>query len=210
MARIVVRALADLGEGLAFAPERHVAARIGGERGVPLTSLVTERLERVAVRALAHAVVLDTTHARDGVLDVRAASAAKSAESTKKRVREGDLLVSRLRPYLRQIGYAHPATMRACGGWMLACSTEFHVLHAMDGGDLAFLLPFLLGGKAQAALAAGQEGGHHPRVPRETLLALRVPREMVDGRAAISRLVRTSLAALHAAQARYAEVLARV
>jgi hypothetical protein len=208
MARIVVRTLADLGDDVAFAPERHVAARLGGKAGgVPLASLVTERVERVAVRDLARAVVLDTTHAKDGVLDVRAAGAAKPAGSAKRRVRDGDLLVSRLRPYLRQIGLAHPSAVREAGMELLACSTEFHVLASRDGGDLAFLVPWLLGDEAQAALAAGQEGGHHPRVPKETLLALRVPRALVEAREAISRDVRASLAALYAAQGRYAAVL---
>jgi hypothetical protein len=199
MARVVVRALADTGDDVALAPERHVAARLSGS-GVRLDELVVERLERVAPRALGGAIVLDTTHAKDGVLDLAAAREAKPAASAKKRVREGDLLVSRLRPYLRQIGlltFSIP----------VVCSTEFHVLAGKGEGSLAFLLPFLLSPEAQAVLAAGQEGGHHPRVARETLLGLRVPRALVARRAAVSAEVEAALAQVHAARARYLETL---
>jgi hypothetical protein len=202
--RAVVRTLADLGDELALAPERHVAARLGAKAGVPLGSIVAERAERVASRDLSHAVVLDTTHAKEGVIDVAAARKASQALSTKKRVREGDLLVSRLRPYLRQIALAHPA---AVGREIVACSTEFYVFTANDGGDLAFLLPFLLGGAAQAALAVGQEGGHHPRVPLATLLGLRIPLAVVKARAPLSRAVRDALATVYDAHAGWAAVL---
>jgi hypothetical protein len=204
MARVVVRTFADAGASLVFAPERHVAARLLRPAGVPLRELVVERLERVAAGALAGAVVVDTTHARDGLLDLAAARGAPRATSDKKRVRAGDLLVSRLRPYLRQIALAHTAVM--CDE-VVACSTEFHVLAATDRRSLAFLLPFLLGRDAQAALAAGQEGGHHPRVPRETLLGLRVPRALLARHVEVSARVEAVMAELHSARARYLETL---
>jgi hypothetical protein len=200
MARVVVRSLEDAGDDVALAPERHVAARFLRASGVALGELVTERLERVAPSKLAAAVVLDTTHVKDGLLDLAAASSAPRPTSSKKRVRPGDLLVSRLRPYLRQIGLAHPA---ALAGRDLACSTEFYVLAAKDGGSMAFLLSFLLGPGAQKALALGQEGGHHPRVPRETLLGLRVPRAVIAHRATASAGIEGALAELYAARSRY-------
>ncbi len=207
MAKAIVRALEDLGPELTLAPERHLAARLGGRGGVALGELVRERNERVVGKDLAAAIVLDTTHAKDGVLDVHAARASAAATSPKKRVREGDLLVSRLRPYLRQIALMHPAASRAAEGAILACSTEFYVLQPPGSGDLAYLVPFLLGAAPQAALAAGQEGGHHPRVPKDTLLGLRIPREIVRSRAARSRAVRAALAALYAAASRYRDLL---
>jgi len=203
-ASFVTRPLLALGADLALAPERHVASRLRGEHGVELGSLVVERNERALPRDFRSAVVLDTTHAKNGVIDMRAARASGAASSAKKRALEGDLLISRLRPYLRQIALVHPASAAET----LVCSTEFHVLAGRGGGDLAFLLPFLLGAQAQAALAAGQEGGHHPRVPRETLLGLRVPRKVVGARSLVSRRVRAALDALYAAEGRYVEALA--
>ncbi len=204
-----VRTLADLGDALVLAPERHLAVA-GARSGVPLGDLVVERNERRAARDLASAkrdrtIVLDTTHAKDGVLDVRGAlrdGAAANARSTKKIARPGDLVVSRLRPYLRQIALVHP---RAIGSRTLALSTEFYVLAPRAKGDLAFLLPFLLGADAQAALAGAQEGGHHPRVPRASLFALRVPHASVRDRAKTSRAVERALDAYYRAASRLAD-----
>ena len=197
-APFVVRTIADLGDNLTLAPERHRATRLNGERGIPLSSLVEERADRVVGDALKSAVVFDTTHAREGVLDVRAALRAEAPPSSaKKLVRPGDLLVSRLRPYLRQVAYVHPALAEECDGRRMACSTEFYVLSpAASGESLAFLLPWLLGAEAQAILDAAQEGGHHPRVPRETVLALRVPTARVRGRAGLSSRVERGIADL--------------
>ena len=209
MATVLVRALGDLGEALTLAPERHIAAGMHDAGGVLLSTLVVERIERVRPDELARAVVLDTTHAKDGVLDVRAAERATNpATSAKKRVMPGDLLVSRLRPYLRQIALAHAGAMAACGDKMLACSTEFYVLAPVEPGvSLAYLLPVLLADPAQAVLAAGQEGGHHPRVPRETVLSLRVLKATVRGRRAANAHVEAALTALYAASAAYAQML---
>lgn len=216
-ARVVVRTLADLGDAITLAPERHHAMEIDAReaaRGVPLGAIVTERAERVLPEALDGAIVFDTTHAKDGVLDVAAAkraSAKGTAESAKKRVREGDLLVSRLRPYLRQIALAHPAAMAACEERVVACSPEFYVLSPREGDDasLAFLVPWLLGDRAQATLAAAQEGGHHPRVPRESLLAMRIPKALAARRAAASRDVSKALETLYFAGDAYARLLTR-
>lgn len=204
-----VRTLDDLGIDLVLAPERHLASLAStlGD-GVPLGELVVERTERASPSDLDGAIVLDTTHARDGVLDVGGAvrDRAGDAKSTKKLARAGDLVVSRLRPYLRQIAYVHP---RALGdAETLALSSEFYVLTSKKAGaDLAFLLPFLLGEPAQRALAAAQEGGHHPRVPRASLFALPIPHGVVRARNETSRKVKDALAAYYAANARLAELI---
>jgi hypothetical protein len=218
---VVVRTLAELGEALTFAPERHCGTGVVGGAGddaarEALSALVVERAERVVGEALNDAVVFDTTHARDGLLDARAALRASTPPaSAKKRVRVGDLLVSRLRPYLRQIALVHPALRAECGGRPMACSTEFYVLSPRERDDapastrrgarsareesLAFLLPWLLGSDAQAALAAAQEGGHHPRVPREVLLAMGIERSRVAARGETSARVERALGLAYAA-----------
>jgi hypothetical protein len=206
--KMAVRALADLGEDVVLAPERHVASeRIGG--GTPLGDLVVERAERALPSDLRGAVVVDTTHARDGVLDVAAAlRAAPEARSAKKLARAGDLVVSRLRPYLRQIAVVRPAVVALAARRPLAVSTEFYVLRSPEPGeDLAWLLPFLLGDHAQSILAAAQEGGHHPRVPRASLLALRVPKNLVRRRIEIAQRVGAALDRVYAAAASYRAVL---
>jgi len=193
-AKQVVRRLADLGDDLALAPERHL---IDAGDGIPLRDLVVERTERYD--ALDPLVVLDTTHAKDGVIDVPSARRADAPKSGKKIARRGDVIVSRLRPYLRQIALVPED---------VAVSTEFYVLSPKSAGDdLAYLVPFLLSPRVQATLAAAQEGGHHPRVPRASLFALRVPHAVVDARATKSRVFRRALTALYAADVEYRKTL---
>lgn len=195
-----VRTLRELGEDVVLAPERYLADAGAGE-GVPLGELVLVRAEH------AEGLVLDTTHARDGVLDIASALRSPStAKSTKKAAAAGDVIVSRLRPYLRQIAYIHPAALSAAGR-ALAVSSEFYVLSPRDGASIAFLVPFLLSDRVQAILAAAQEGGHHPRVPRASLLALRVPPALLRRRAETSRDVLRALSAVYRANALWHELL---
>jgi hypothetical protein len=207
--KAAVRSLAELGAELVLAPERHLASALAGE-GVPLGELVVERSERAVPSDLARPLVLDTTHAKDGVLDVRGALRdGASGKSAKKVARPGDLVVSRLRPYLRQIALVHPRALAALETRAVALSTEFYVLAPRrEGEDLGFLLPFLLGDRAQRALAAAQEGGHHPRVPRSSLFAIRVPRSLVRARRAGSARVSAALDAYYLASSRLAAELA--
>ena len=102
-------------------------------------------------------------------------------------MRPGELLVSRLRPYLRQIGLCDAELAGA--GLQVGCSTEFFVLRGRGGSELAFLVPYLLSAGPQRALAASVEGGHHPRFGKQALLELPVPRALVEAREAISRQV---------------------
>lgn len=198
-----VRSLVELGEDVVLAPERHLALE-GAADGTRLGDIVDERRERIVDAS--GAIILDTTHARDGLLDVPGALRdAPPAKSAKKRARAGDLLVSRLRPYLRQIAYVHPAAVQ--DERMLAVSTEFYVLTPREG-DIAWLLPFLLSAPAQQALAAAQEGGHHPRVHRASLLALPVPHEVVRAKNKTSRSVLAALEAFYRASASYRALLA--
>jgi hypothetical protein len=202
-----VKTVAELGDDLVLAPERHVALALAGD-GVPLGELVVERRERATREELARAIVLDTTHAKDGVLDLRGALRGGAGDKSAKKVaRTGDVIVSRLRPYLRQIAFVHPKALALAPGRprALAVSPEFYVLTAES--DLAFLLPFLLGADTQRTLAAAQEGGHHPRVPVASLFALRVPHALLRARARTSSDVDARLAELYAAQQRVAEVL---
>jgi type I restriction enzyme M protein len=198
-AKVIVRTLADLGDDLVLAPERHLVATSGAEDGVPLGDLVAERQERG--NGDGTIIVIDTTHAKDGVLDLASAARITDApKSNKKRALAGDLIVSRLRPYLRQIALVSAPE--------LAVSTEFYVLSPKtQGDDLAWLLPFLLSSRTQEHLAAAQEGGHHPRVPRSSLFALRVPTPLVDARKKSSRAIRAALEDLERAQHAYRALL---
>ena len=208
--RATVRALSTLSPGLVLAPERYLAAEAGAAGGTELGSFVVERGERAPVEALDGAIVLDTTHAKDGLVDVGAAlrTAGSRPKSAKKLARAGDLLVSRLRPYLRQIALVPPELVAVLGGRAIACSPEFYVLRAAaPGASLAWLVPLLLADDAQAALAGAQEGGHHPRVPRDSLLGLRVATLTPRARTALDAEVLDASRAVYAAASRWARAL---
>ena len=201
-ARVVIRPLADLGDDLVLAPERHLVST-SSAAGIPLGDLDHERNEPIHPKRLDPTTnVIDTTHAKDGVLDVATAQRiTESPKSHKKRALGGDLIVSRLRPYLRQIALV------TCPE--VAVSTEFYVLRPKKKDeDLAWLLPFLLSASTQSLLAAAQEGGHHPRVPRTSLFALRVPKSFAGGRKKTAGAVRRALETLERAERDYRSVIA--
>jgi len=177
----VLRRVADLGDGLPLAPERFdprrrvevVARRCLSE----IVDVVAENVSARSCNSPGAILILDTTHAYQGFVVFRNDPVpAASMGSTKRRVQAGDVIISRLRPYLRQVALVDEALFRLCpGGNAVVASTEFFVLRGRAGFDAAGLVPFLLSERVQAALAAGQEGGHHPRFCKELLLSLPVP-----------------------------------
>jgi hypothetical protein len=183
---LFVRRVADLGPGLPLAPERfdprrRLAAR-GGARLGDVAELAGELCAPAALPPELRALVLDTTHAREGFVFAWHAPVAPAAiGSAKRRLAPGDVIVSRLRPYLRQIAYVDPALFaRVPGGNAVLASPELFALRGRGGFDAAALVPYLLSAPVQAALAAAQEGGHHPRVSREALEALSIPASLVE------------------------------
>jgi len=89
--------------------------------------------------------------------------------STKKVCRGGDIVVSRLRSYLRQVAFVPPEIGKAY------LSTEFIVLRGQPGTDVTFLLPFILSDPVQTILAWSQDGNEHPRFNENVLLGFLVP-----------------------------------
>lgn len=205
MGRYYLRAVGSLGEGLVLAPERFDPRRhvqgAGKRRVGDLVELVTHSVSPAGMRALGELLVLDTTHAQEGfVRPPRALTRGDAVRSAKRRLLPGDVLVSRLRPYLRQIALADEALFALePGGNAVCASTEFFVLRGREGFDAAALVPFLLSEPAQRALAAGQEGGHHPRFSRELLASLRVPEGALSEAPALAARVRALVTELRRA-----------
>jgi hypothetical protein len=141
------------------------------------------------------ALVLDTTHATEGFIRVTKGKAAdQSIKSAKKRVRPGDVIISRLRPYLRQVAYLTPRLFHSGDKErVVLCSTEFFVLRGHAHESIAFLAPLLLSRSHQEILSVSQEGGHHPRFTADTLLGLAVDPELAARKDSVSTIV-TSLA----------------
>ncbi len=196
MAICTIRTVGQLEAGFVLAPERYDPRRsltAGASAGKRVSDLAT--LSRTVLSAQSASptdayVILDTSDAREGVLNWRKpAIAAQEIGSTKKPLQPGDVIISRLRPYLRQVAFCDLPS----GGTRFACSTEFFVLRSKDGASIAFLVPFLLSRQVQSVLAASQEGGHHPRFNEETLLNLPVEARLLRRRKDVSLRIEKSV-----------------
>lgn len=197
MAHITIRQRSKLATSYVLAPERYDPRReldAGAAKSVILRDLVTAVRDVVQPSGdLGRCLVLDTSDAREGIVTARKKPIHGSEiGSAKKVVEPNDVIISRLRPYLRQVAFVDediPNSEEAT----LACSTEFFVLRSPDRQSIAFLVPFLLSPPVQEVLAAAQEGGHHPRVNESTLLSLPVPIPFLDQREMISKTIEKSV-----------------
>lgn len=182
----------DLESGLVLIPERYSPRKIiDSHDSVQLSNLVvlvSESFNPKQNPKHNHVVVLDTNSANNGVILNERVLAAAEIGSSKKVVQVGDVIVSRLRPYLRQVALIDSSF--ASMEHQVVCSTEFYVLRSLEPNlSIAFLVPWLLSGPIQDVLAHSQEGGHHPRFNREALLGLPVPRALIDSSDEINALV---------------------
>jgi len=192
---VVLRRTGDLGDDLVLAPERyHPGRAVAIPSSIRLADLVDVLTRNSAISTSDErpVLVLDTSHAYEGFVICRHRPVtASEIGSSKRLVRSGDVIVSRLRPYLRQVAYVDLALFRQSPkGNHVVVSTEFFVLRGRGGFPAAALVPFLLSEPIQAALAAGQEGGHYPRFSRDLLASLRVPDRLVAQANATARRIR--------------------
>jgi hypothetical protein len=127
------------------------------------------------------------------VLTSKKAIPSSALKSAKKILEPGDVIISRLRPYLRQVALVDPlVTSERTAG--IACSTEFYVLRSRTESEtIAYLVPFLLTTAVQAQLSASQEGGHHPRFAQRALEGLVVSDDMLRLRTELSANVESAI-----------------
>lgn len=212
MARVADTLISELDPGWVLSPERYDPLRRGPAEGVPLAQVakrVGSLMRPDQADPEGRFLILDTSHAREGwVLHPPEPGGAERIGSAKRQLQVGDLIVSRLRTYLRQVAWIDPGL--GAPGLTLLSSTEFVVLRPTDGQSLAFLVPYLLSEPVQAALAAAQEGGHHPRVPLKLFDGLRVPAGWLEQRQARSEEVEAAISAARGAGDRLAGLVAAV
>ena len=206
MALISIKRRGDLGEDLALAPERYDPRRELQPRARRTTLLrqVAALVRRTVQPSddLGRCLVLDTSDAREGVISFRKGAVDGAAiGSAKKVVEPHQVIISRLRPYVRQVALVDPWMDRPAGTRLL-CSTEFFVLGRVDDRSIAFLVPFLLTEQVQKVLAASQEGGHHPRFDAAVLLDLPIPEALLRRRDEDSASVEECVRLFRQSQAR--------
>ncbi len=201
MALTSVKSVRDLEAVYVLAPERYDPRReslaSADIQSVPLRTLVTSNRKMVAAGddSARRCLVFDTSDAREGIVIGRGKKqTVGELGSAKKSIEPRDVIISRLRPYLRQVALVDKEMPNAIGDTLVLCSTEFFVLRPADELSIAFLVPFLLSAPVQKVLAASQEGGHHPRFNESTLLDLPVPAKLVKDREAVSDAVQRGIA----------------
>lgn len=197
MALISIRSRAMLASPLVLAPERYDPRRkieVKRTEIIELGEIVI--IARKMIKPCAETsecLVLDTSDVREGIVIGRKQPIiGTEIGSAKKEIIAGDVIISRLRPYLRQVAFIDKEILNSQKA-RITCSTEFFVLRSVDNLSIAFLVPFLLSSQIQEVLKASQEGGHHPRFIESTLLTLPIPKKLISQREIISKVVQDSI-----------------
>lgn len=134
----------------------------------------------------------DLTDALDPFLDpTKPPVTPEEIASTKKQIVAGDLVVSRLRSYLREIAVVLPGDSVPS-----VASTEFIVLRSKKGSALSVeaLLIYLRSRLPQIVFKWSQDGSNHPRFDERELLSLPLPRVLISGQEIYLAAVREMVA----------------
>jgi hypothetical protein len=166
--------------------------------------LLTDRADSIRDQWLPQAVDpgtlvrnYDVTDALVPILDAeKEFSAAEDIGSMKKVLRDGDVAMSRLRAYLKEI-----AVVRTADDIPSVGSSEFIVLRPKSDISPETLMVFLRSIPVQTILKWCQDGSQHPRFSESDLLAIPVPDAVVHASAKITSLVLKGFAARHQAAA---------
>lgn len=181
--RWIARPFLETGADFSLSPEYWIASETASQLvDGTLLSEIVQSVSKTQVPPENARYVLDTGNAREGLLDFTILGNPISGRtSAKKIVRDGDVIVSRLRPYLRQVTYIPEGTCRILGVDQLYCSTEFFVLRPLEEGtNIAGLVAWLLSEPIQNMVGAAATGGHHPRISIELLLGSPVEEQYLE------------------------------
>jgi hypothetical protein len=132
------------------------------------------------------------TEALDPVLDdTKEPTSVDQLGSAKKQLTAGDIVISRLRSYLKEI-----ALVRTTDSLRTVGSSEFIVLRPKAKAiSAATLLIYLRSLPVQTVLKWSQDGSNHPRFNEADLLALPVPEKVERAAPTIDGLVEQAISA---------------
>ena len=188
MAICILKSNKQLGVNFILTPERYNPRRrmsIDNEDTI-LMSEIVEIVNDIITKKQAQGksiIQINTSDAMGGYLNINS-EVNDSINSNKKILRKGDVIISRLRPYLRQVAYVDEDRKE-----ILGASTEFFVIRARNNESIAYLVPFLLSQPAQLVFENSVEGSQHPRFKEEDVLNLKIQKNIYDERANISKRV---------------------
>lgn len=166
------------------------AADIIGE-GIPLAELVLLHKKGTSTFDQS-SLVLDTGHTDRGFITLpdRARQDSQPRTSHKKIVPEGAVVISRLRPYLKQVAFVPYGICSALKVNGILCSTEYYVLESKQAlRSIAYLVPWLLSDEIQNVFVQATTGGHHPRFDDTLLMRLSVPDRIYSTSVEVSRKI---------------------
>lgn len=188
MAISLIKSSIDLGPQFVLTPERYNPKRrmvATNDNGILLSELAMLSNETISVKQAAEkeCFQINTSDAMEGCL--RVSIQKEALKSNKKILHKGGVIISRLRPYLRQVAFIDVDAKQE----LICASTEFYVLRSRSKDSIAYLVPFLLSDVVQRVFANAVEGSQHPRFKEEDLLNLIVPRVVFDTRHEMSENV---------------------
>lgn len=190
MAICITKTISQLGETFVLTPERYnPKRRMVIEEGIKLSEIVylSDELLTVKKGASESQYQINTGDAMGGYL--RIPQNKEVLNSNKKILRNGDVIISRLRPYLRQIALVDDSI----GNNTLCASTEFYVLRSRNNKSISFLVPYLLSDSVQTVFANAVEGSQHPRFKDEDINNLIIPFSLLDRQDELSEKVENAI-----------------
>lgn len=176
--------------------KQHVIDALLAKRGQPLSSYyasVREMFDPLQAVSSKQVRNFDLTDALDPVLDDGiAAIPAEKVGSIKKKISAGDVVVSRLRSYLREIALVRTSAKIPAVG-----SSEFIVLRRKKktAPTPETLLVYLRSLPVQTILNWSQDGSQHPRFNEDVLLGVPIPDDLITGAQNIDGAVASALSA---------------
>lgn len=178
----------ELGLQFVLTPERYNPKRrmdISDDDGVLLSDIISLSDNTITMKNASgvECYQINTSDAMGGYLKIPQQKVILN--SNKKILQQGDVIISRLRPYLRQVAYVDIEKKDG----LLVASTEFYVMRSRNNKSIAFLVPFLLSDVVQNVFVNSVEGSQHPRFKEDDLLNLVVPRSIFDARDSISKKI---------------------
>ena len=179
-----------LGKLFSLSPEYWLSLHSANtlEKGIVLSTLVT--LQKTGTNKLTNEkLVLDTGNTDRGLFILPTVINGQRIQriSNKKRVPEGSVLISRLRPYLQQVCYVPHGMSALLGVSEILCSTEYYVLVSKNSEiSIAYLVPWLLSRNIQRVFEQATTGGHHPRFNDDLLMHLTIPPNFIQKHEEIS------------------------
>lgn len=213
MAKFSVERISMLVQGYKLTPERYTVSQEAlEETSVLLRDLCEVSKEAITPKKADSAfsyLILDTGDVKEGFIKNKAVISSKEIGSTKKVLRAGDVIVSRLRPYLRQVGYVDKEFINnQPANTIVACSTEFYVLRS--NSDISYLAPLLLTDKSQEILCQSQEGGHHPRFNKDILESLVFNEKELRSKTTITSQFKESILFLRKGESQIQDLLLKI